>query len=66
VTDAQEMRPGNTPEERIMDFHNNAIGRKLFAAGVALETLAQQVRENPDMIRHPDQVDEFGEQRLLR
>ena len=66
VTDAQEMMPGNTPNERVMDFHNNAIGRKLFAAGVALETLAQQVRENPDVIRHPDEVYAFGEQRLLR
>jgi hypothetical protein len=66
VTDAQEMRPGNTPNERAMDFHNNAIGRRLFAEGAAVETLAQQVREHPDIIRHPDEVDTFKEHRLLR
>jgi len=66
VTDAQEMRPGNTPNERAMDFHNNAIGRKLFAEGVVIDTLVQRVRKDPDIIRHPDEVDSFGEERLLR
>ncbi|HHP7236505.1 MAG TPA: hypothetical protein ACFCUC_17870, partial [Desulfobacterales bacterium] len=66
VTDAQEMRPGNTPNERAMDFHNNAMGRRLFAEGAGLETLARQVRKHPDIIRHPDEVDAFGEERLLR
>ena len=66
VTDAQEMRPGNTPNKRAMDFHNNAIGRRLYAEGLALEALAQQVRETPDIIRNPDEVDSFGEERLLR
>jgi hypothetical protein len=66
VTDAQEMRPGNTPNERAMDFHNNAMGRTLFAEGAGLETLAERVRKHPDIIRHPDEVDAFGEERLLR
>ena len=66
ATDAQEMRPGNTPNERAMDYHNNAIGRRLVAEGVALSALPQRVREDPDIIRHPDKVDEFGESRLLR
>ena len=66
VTDAQEMRPGNTPNERAMDFHNNAIGRRLFAEEVGLGALPRRVREDPDIIRHPDEVPEFGEERLLR
>ena len=66
VTDAQEMKPGNTPDERAMDYHNNAMGRKLFAEGVALAALPSQVREHPNIIRHPDEVKSFGESRLLR
>ena len=66
VTDAQEMRPGNTPNERAMDYHNNAIGRRLVADGVALAALPRRVREDPDIIRHPDKVDGFGAHRLLR
>jgi hypothetical protein len=66
VTDAQEMRPGNTPDERAMDFHNNAIGRKLFADRIALAALPRLVREDPTIIRHPDEVAGFDEERLLR
>jgi hypothetical protein len=66
VTDAQELRPGNTPDERAMDFHNNAIGRRLVAENVALATLPNRVRSDPDIIRHPDEVGRFGADRLLR
>lgn len=67
VTDAQEMRPGNTPDERAMDYHNNAIGRKLFAKGVTLAALPRQIREHPDIIRHPNEVESFRQSsRLLR
>jgi hypothetical protein len=66
VTDAQERRPGNTPNERAMDFHNNAIGRRLSADGVDLASLPQRVREDPDIIRHPDEVEAFGQDRLMR
>jgi hypothetical protein len=66
VTNAHEKRPGNTPNEHAMDYHNNAIGRRLFADRVAIETIAQRVRKDPDIIRHPDEVALFGEKRLLR
>jgi len=66
VTDAQELRPGNTPNERAMDFHNNAIGRRFVAENVPLAALPQLVRSDPDIIRHPDEVKSFGEDRLLR
>ncbi len=66
VTDAQEMRPGNTSNERAMDFHNNAMGRQLFENHIALAALPGRVREDPQIIRHPDEVERFGQGRLLR
>lgn len=66
VTDAHEKQPGNSPDERAMDFHNNAVGRKWFASGVTLDALPDRVRQDPDVIRHPRQVKEFGAERLQR
>jgi hypothetical protein len=66
VTDAQELRPGNTPNERAMDFHNNAVGRRLLSENVPLAALPHRVRLDRDVIRHPDEVEHFGEDRLLR
>jgi len=66
VTNAQEMKPGNSADERAMDFHNNAVGRRLSAEGVTLEALPRRVRTDPDIIRHPDEVASFGEERLQR
>lgn len=66
VTDAQEKRPGNTPNERAMDFHNNAMGRRLFEKQVTLAALPRRVREDPLIIRHPDEVDRFSAGQLLR
>jgi hypothetical protein len=66
VTDAQELRPGNTPNERAMDFHNNAIGRRFVSENVPLADLPHRVRSDPDVIRHPEEVALFGEDRLLR
>ena len=66
VTDAQELRPGNTPDERAMDYHNNAIGRRFVDENVPLDALPRRVRKDPDVIRHPEEVEHFGEDRLLR
>jgi hypothetical protein len=66
VTDAQELRPGNTDDERAMDFHNNAIGRRLVADDVPFSALPDRVRADRDVIRHPDEVARFGADRLLR
>jgi hypothetical protein len=66
VTDAQELRPGNTPNERAMDFHNNAIGRQFVSENFPLAALPRRVRSDPDVIRHPEEVEHFGEDRLLR
>jgi hypothetical protein len=66
VTNAQEQRPGNTPNERAMDYHNNAVGRQLVADRVALGALAERVRSDPRIIRHPDEVDGRNPNQLLR
>ncbi len=66
VTDAQELRPGNTPDERAMDYHNNAVGRRFVSDNVPLAALPGRIRKDPDVIRHPDEVEHFGEERLLR
>lgn len=49
VTDAQEARVGNTPEQRAMDYHNNAVGRRLA-------DLPNLVQGHPDVIRNPNEV----------
>lgn len=56
VTDAQETRGGNTPEERSMDYHNNAVGRRLAGNGTRLADLPGLVRSDPDIIRSPAEV----------
>ena len=63
VTDAQEMRPGNTPDERTMDFHNNAVGRQFAAARIPSGSLTMRVRKDPEITRHPDEVAHFGADR---
>jgi len=57
VTDAQETKPGNTPNERAMDYHNNAVGRRFAAEGTELTQLPLLVQSHADVIRHPDEVD---------
>jgi len=64
VTDAQETKTGNTPHERSMDFHNNAVGRRFASDGTPLADLPRLVRSHPDVIRHPDEVASHTE--LLR
>lgn len=64
VTNAQETKSGNTPNERAMDFHNNAIGRRFAEDGTRLQQLPLLAQTHPDVIRHPDEVDSRAE--LLR
>ena len=64
VTDAQEAKPGNTPDERSMDFHNNAVGRRFAASDIRLADLPTLIETHPGVIRHPDDVGSHTE--LLR
>lgn len=64
VTDAHETLPNNTPEERAMDYHNNAIGRELAGDGTSAQALDAIVLGDARVIRHPDEVP--GRDGLLR
>ena len=65
VTDANEMKDGNTDDERAMDFHNNAIGRRLASAGVTEKELANRIKIDSDIIRHPAEVKKRSPSQLL-
>jgi len=56
VTDAQETKAGNSPDERSMDYHNNAVGRLFASNGTQLTDLPRLVRSDPEVIRHPREV----------
>jgi hypothetical protein len=56
VTDAHETVPGNTPEERAMDYHNNAVGRRLAARNIPRNTILETVKTAPEIIRSPQEV----------
>jgi len=64
VTDSHETLPGNTPEERLMDYHNNAVARGLAAKGTNPANLLRIVLKDPRVIRTPKEVP--GRAGLLR
>lgn len=54
VTDAHEQGDtGNTPAEREMDYHNNAIGRQYAEQKVRRNRLLKRVVSDADVIREP-------------
>ena len=56
ITDAHETAPGNTVNERKMDYHNNDVGRKLAKTNLSENQLRRLVLDSDDVIRHPNQV----------
>ncbi len=64
VTDAHETLPGNTPNERAMDYHNNAMGRLLVDRDKPMGALPGLVAEGLEIINHPDEVPTWS--RLLQ
>ena len=56
VTDAHETRPGNTPEERQMDYHNNEVGRRYAQENISQDELIKRIKTDPIIIRNPDEV----------
>jgi len=59
VTDSHETLGGNTPNERLMDFHNNAVARLLVADGVEIEALEGIILTDSRVIRSPDDVPSY-------
>ncbi|MDZ7606056.1 MAG: hypothetical protein U5K79_10825 [Cyclobacteriaceae bacterium] len=53
ITDAHETNPGNTRQERLMDFHNNEIGRGLAGEQLSEADLKELVLTSPKIIRNP-------------
>jgi hypothetical protein len=57
ITDSHETLDGNTENERLMDYHNNAVAREFAATGVKEAALRQLVLESPRVIRSPEEVE---------
>ncbi len=53
ITDAHETAPGNTKEERQMDFHNNEIGRLYAKESLSLDEIRRRVLQSNDVVRNP-------------
>ncbi|MEE8480686.1 MAG: hypothetical protein V3T59_05540 [Desulfobacterales bacterium] len=54
VTDAhEEGLSGNTPQDRDMDYNNNAVGRKYARLGVLESEIFLMVMRDPKVIRSP-------------
>jgi Domain of unknown function (DUF6973) len=56
VTDAHETAPGNTPNERSMDYHNNEFARVLAKTNLSENHLLNLVLSSENIIRHPDEI----------
>ncbi len=56
ITDAHETVPGNTEHERLMDYHNNEVARKIAERYLSNDDLKRMVMESPDIIRWPADV----------
>ena len=58
ITDAHETASGNTAKERKMDYHNNAVGRKLANTDLSENQLRRLVLDSEEVIRRPNQITE--------
>lgn len=66
VTDAQEAKPGNEHYERLMDYHNNAVGRILFDEKVPLSRIPGLIVRDSRIVLSPEDAKERGVERLLK
>jgi len=53
ITDAHETAPGNTRQERLMDYHNNEIARGLAGELLSEADIKKLVLTSPEIIRNP-------------
>jgi hypothetical protein len=56
ITDAHETIPNNTANERIMDYHNNEVGRKYATEKLSSHELKNRVLHSEEIIRSPNEV----------
>jgi hypothetical protein len=55
-TDTHETKPNNTPEERKMDFLNNAVGRSYAEKGIREEEFLKVFLRDRSVIREPSDI----------
>jgi hypothetical protein len=53
VTDAHELKPNNTLEEREMDYHNNRLAREYAREELTEQQLLRKFLADPSVIRTP-------------
>lgn len=56
VTDAHETLPTNTAAQRVMDFHNNRVGREYAQQGVKRNRILWLVKNDKKVIKNPREV----------
>jgi hypothetical protein len=56
ITDAHETAPGNTKHERLMDYHNNEIGRRLGQNNLIKDDLKRLVMESDEIVKNPSEM----------
>ena len=56
ITDAHETIPGNTPQEREMDYHNNAVGIDLARKSLSTDELMSLAQNSVEVIRSPNDI----------
>ena len=55
-TDTHETKPNNTPEERKMDFLNNAIGRSYAVKGIEEDQLIPTILQDKKVVLQPSEI----------
>lgn len=56
IMDAHETAPGNTKNERMMDYHNNEIGQKYANEVISIEEIKRRVLQSKEVIRWPEEI----------
>jgi hypothetical protein len=56
ITDAHETAPGNTSQERSMDYHNNEVGRDLANTNLSENQIRVLVLGSENIVRQPSQA----------
>ncbi len=56
IMDAHEMAPGNTPQEHLMDYNNNAVGQKYASKSMDADAIKDLVLHSAEVIRDPSEV----------
>lgn len=56
ITDAHETAPGNTENERLMDYRNNEVGRNYSRHKISDEEIKRRVLNSNEIIRHHAEV----------